>query len=233
MRNVSKRWNAPILCNVLRSCSAAQNRIVSNIAISSVCRNTDTVCGVNLWFTCNYVNGGRFLSERCMFWERCLFWERCMFLERYRFCERCNYNVSVQIFFTFEPVVPPYIWITKGRKSFFFLTITLNIYRQEIWWPQMAKDSGFKTYNTNVWIVLKSSQNLLSHLWFNEVIFSFGPDGQHLSTLVLTILLCLSVLLFVAHMAVLATFWFCPGACNFKISFVAAGSWDAQGQTVT
>ena len=35
MRNVSKRWNAPILCNVLRSCSVAQNGIVSNMAISS------------------------------------------------------------------------------------------------------------------------------------------------------------------------------------------------------
>ena len=32
-----------------------------------------------------------------------------MFLERCRFCERCNYNASVQIFFTFEPVVPPYL----------------------------------------------------------------------------------------------------------------------------
>ena len=108
MRNVSKRWNAPILCNVLRSCSVAQNCIVSNMAISSGCRNNGIVCDVYLWFTCNYVNGGRFLSERCMFWERCLFWERCMFLERCRFCERCNYNLSVQIFFTFEPVVPPY-----------------------------------------------------------------------------------------------------------------------------
>ena len=108
MRNVLKRWNAPILCNVLRSCSVAQNCIVSNMAISSGCRNNGTVCDVYLWFTCTYVNGGRFLSERCMFWERCLFWERCMFLERCRFCERCNYNLSVQIFFTFEPVVPPY-----------------------------------------------------------------------------------------------------------------------------
>ena len=53
-----------------------------------------------------------------MFWKRCMFWERCMFSERCRFCERCNYNLSVQNFFTFEPVVPPYKSATYKIKKF-------------------------------------------------------------------------------------------------------------------
>ena len=55
MRNVSKRWNAPSLCNVLRSCSVAQSCIVSNMAISSGCRNNGTVCDVFFYIFVIYV----------------------------------------------------------------------------------------------------------------------------------------------------------------------------------